>query len=100
MTKLLASTVLFIAACGGSDPTDPPPAWGVPITGGTMIVTHDGKRAVVADPDRDKLYVVDLASNSVQGFALNAGDEPGRLVEDGAGRIHVGLRRGGALLTL
>ena len=32
--------------------------------------------------------------------ALNAGDEPGRVVEDGAGRVHVALRRGGALVSI
>src|SRR5207237_7892933 len=44
--------------------------------------------------------VVDLGSHSTQSYALTAGDQPGRLVEDAAGRIHVALRRGGALVTL
>src|SRR6185295_13122434 len=33
-------------------------------------------------------------------IALNAGDEPGRVVQDGDGRVHVALRRGGAVLTI
>ena len=33
----------------------------VPISGGTLIVTPDGKYAVAADPDRDRVSVVDIA---------------------------------------
>jgi hypothetical protein len=63
-------------------------------------VTSAG-RAIVSDPDRDAIYVVDLgAQNVAHTIALNAGDEPGRLVEDGAGRVHVALRGGGALVTI
>ncbi len=65
-----------------------------------MLVTHDGKHAVIADPDRDRLMVVDLGSQDVKESPLTTGDEPGRLIEDAAGRIHVALRRGGALLTM
>jgi hypothetical protein len=81
--------------------TTPPPPWGVPITGGTMHIARDGK-AIIADPDRDRILTVDLASlgTPVVELALQPGDEPGRIAEDGAGRIHVALRRGGALLTI
>src|SRR5258708_901413 len=97
-------SVLVVVGCTGGPSTPPsptpPPPWGVPISGGTMIVTHDG-HAVIADPDRDRILSVDLASQTVVNeVALNAGDEPGRLVEDAAGRIHVALRRGGAIVTL
>ncbi len=75
----------------------PPP----PISGGTLLITRDGSQAVAADSDRDAVYVVDLASRTLKyTIALNAGDEPGRLAEDGSGRIHVALRRSGALATL
>src|SRR5664279_3183837 len=60
----------------------------------------DGHHAVVADPDRDRLMVVDLDAGTTVEIALQAGDEPGRLVQDAAGRVHVALRRGGALLTI
>jgi hypothetical protein len=77
--------------------TVPPP----PISGGTLLATHDGTRVIAADPERDSVYVVNLATNAVAStIALTAGDEPGRLVEDGAGRIHVALRSGGALATI
>lgn len=102
-----ACSLILLAACtSGPDASqlpspEPPPPWGVPITGATMLVTLDGTHAVVADPDRDRLVSVDLAekeSGNVR--ALGAGDEPGRLIEDGEGRIHVALRGGGALVTL
>lgn len=74
-----------------------PPA----ISGGTLLALSEGGTAVASDPDRDLVYVVDLASASVTfTIELQSGDEPGRLVEDGAGRVHVALRRGGALVTL
>jgi hypothetical protein len=79
----------------------PPPPWGVPITGGTMTVSRDGQRAIVADPDRDRVVIVDLASEQiVDTVELAAGSQPGRVIEDGAGRIHVALRGTGELLTI
>ena len=78
-----------------------PPPWGTPISGGTMVVTRTGSHAVIADPDRDRLLTVDLATQLVTAeVPLTAGDEPGRLVEDGAGRIHVALRGGGDVIAI
>lgn len=91
--------LVLLSACTEHGQTPEP--FGVPISGGTMMVTHDGTRAVIADPDRDRILQVDLATEAVTSETpLTAGDEPGRLVEDAAGRIHVALRHGGALLTL
>ncbi len=73
----------------------PPPA----ISGGTLIVASDG-RAVASDPDRDLVYIVDVDRGTNQVVTLQAGDEPGRLAEDANRRVHVALRRGGALLTI
>jgi len=74
-----------------------PPA----ISGGTLRVLRDGTTAVAADPDRDRVYVVDLAARAVTAtVSLQPGDEPGRVAEDGAGRAHVALRHGGALVTI
>ncbi|MGE0550822.1 MAG: cytochrome-c peroxidase [Kofleriaceae bacterium] len=74
---------------------------GAPISGGTLLVTRDGGHAVIADSDRDRILSVDLATEQVVAeIPLLAGDEPGRVIEDGAGRIHVVLRRSGALMTL
>jgi mono/diheme cytochrome c family protein len=74
-----------------------PPA----ITGGTLLITRDGKYAVAADPDRDRLSIVSLADRTVlHTIVLQAGDEPGRVVEDSNHRVHVALRRGGDLVTV
>ena len=72
-----------------------------PLSGGTLRVLADGRTAVAADPDRDKIFVVDYRKESLLAtVSLQAGDEPGRVEQDGAGRVHVVLRRAGALLTL
>jgi hypothetical protein len=91
---------------GGPTPTLPltvttSPTAVPPLSGGTLRALADGKTAVASDPDRDQIYVVDLAANQVRAtLTLMAGDEPGRVVEDASGRVHVALRRGGALVTL
>jgi len=81
---------------------DPPP----PISGGTLVISQDGRTAIAADPDHDLVWRVDLravgADPSVavlSATALEPGDEPGRVVEDATGRIHVALRRGGAIAS-
>lgn len=77
--------------------SNPPP----PISGGTLVALKDGVTAVAADPDRDRLWVVDTVNLSLRGsIELEAGDEPGRGAEDGAGRVWVALRRGGAVVAL
>jgi hypothetical protein len=72
-----------------------------PISGGTLAITPDDRYAVAADPDRDRVSIVDLATQQlVATIALNAGDEPGRVAIDAAGRAHVALRRGGAIASI
>jgi mono/diheme cytochrome c family protein len=74
-----------------------PPA----VSGGTLIVQRSGLFAVASDPERDSLVIADLAAGTVARIVpLEKGDEPGRLVEDALGRVHVALRRGGAVVTV
>ena len=40
--------------------TSPPP-----ISGGTLAIANDGRTAVASDPDRDRIYVVDIPSRTV-----------------------------------
>ncbi len=69
-----------------------------PLAGGTLIALKDDLSAVAADPDRDLLWVVGITGDhQVAHIALSPGDEPGRLVEDAAGRVHVVLRGAGAI---
>ncbi|HZL16818.1 MAG TPA: hypothetical protein VFG23_03625 [Polyangia bacterium] len=76
---------------------DPPPA----ISGGTLAILPDGVTAVAADPDRDTIAVANLTTQTLTAkIALQPHDEPGRLVADAAGHVHVILRRGGALVTI
>ncbi len=75
----------------------PPPA----ISGGTLLVTREGRWAVAADPDRDRVSVVDLRERRVlYTIPLSAGDEPGRVAEDQSGLVHVALRRGGDVVAI
>lgn len=72
-----------------------PPA----ISGGTLAV-QDGL-AVVADPDRDLIYVVDLVGESLlHTIPLEAGSEPGRVAFGSEGFAHVVLRRAGHVATI
>ncbi|WP_437897125.1 cytochrome-c peroxidase [Sorangium sp. So ce124] len=116
MAVLLSAGVFSSAltACGPGDPDPvagvnvddpdqqitvtevPPPA----ISGGTLIVASDGRTAVAADADRDRVWIVDLQGGEPAAVPLERGDEPGRLVEDASGRVHVALRRAGAVVTL
>ncbi len=76
---------------------DPPPA----ISGGTLAILPDGVTAVAADPDRDTIAIANLTTGTLTAsIALQPHDEPGRLVADAAGHVHVILRRGGALVTI
>ena len=113
---LFAGFVLVASACNALDAPGPegsleiipvddrpalltaaPPA---PISGGTLAVSSDGMTAVAADPDRDRVSIVDLDASTVRHVALEKGDEPGRVVLDPAGRAFVALRRSGALAVI
>jgi mono/diheme cytochrome c family protein len=71
-----------------------------PISGGTLAVSADGAFAVAADPDRDRISIVTLATAEVRHVALQPGDEPGRVAIDASARAHVALRRGGAVVRV
>ncbi|HMJ55847.1 MAG TPA: cytochrome c [Polyangiaceae bacterium] len=76
---------------------DSPP----PLAGGTLAIIGGGARAAVSDPDRDQVVAVDLDAMSIVSTAeLARGDEPGRLVEDAGGRVHVALRGGRAVAVV
>src|SRR5687768_3657976 len=71
-------------------PDDPAPdVWGKPISGGTLLAARDGRHAVISDPDRDRVVIVDLeTAMPASTLPLAPGSEPGRVIEDGAGRFH------------
>ncbi|MFO0708613.1 MAG: cytochrome-c peroxidase [Sandaracinus sp.] len=70
-----------------------------PITGGTLHVTRAGT-IVVSDPDRDRVVLVDLATQRVMGeVRLPEGAFPARIAEDAEGHVHVVLRGRGEILS-
>jgi hypothetical protein len=73
----------------------------LPISGGTLSILADSSAAIVGDPERDRISVVDLTSLSLRHtIALMPGDEPGRSVEDAQKHVHVALRNGGAVVSI
>lgn len=93
----LGGALLSLACSPSTVPADGPP----PVAGGTLHVTADGRFAIASDPDRASIHVLDLStSQELHTIALGAEDEPGRIAEDEAGRVHVVLRRAGELLTI
>lgn len=96
-TDLLAlGGALLALACNSVPDHDPPP-----IAGGTLHVTEDGHFAIASDPDRASIHVLDLSTGEERSVvSLGSEDEPGRIAEDAAGRVHVVLRRAGEVLTL
>jgi len=73
----------------------------VAINGGTLLIAKDGHTAIASDPDRDRVSIADLIKEQVLGtIELDPGDEPGRGVEDDAGRVHVVLRRRGEVASI
>ncbi|HET9932185.1 MAG TPA: cytochrome-c peroxidase [Polyangiaceae bacterium] len=75
----------------------PPP----PITGGTLLALSDGKRALVADPDRDRIWIVDYQAGSLSTpIVLEQGAQPTRAVEDDAGQAYVVLRGTGDIMSV
>lgn len=71
-----------------------------PVVGGTLLATADGKQFVAADPDRDAVFLVDVASHAVRQVDLAAGSEPGRVIEGPPGYVYVAARRSGEVLTI
>lgn len=105
-TSLPTSPELVPTGTARVVPTDERPAYVADksppaISGGTLAVTADGALAVAADPDRDRVSIVDLAQGQlVQTITLEPGDEPGRVVFDDRGHVHVALRGAGAVVAI
>ncbi|HMI92389.1 MAG TPA: cytochrome c [Polyangiales bacterium] len=83
--------------------SSPPP----PISGGTLLMARDRPLAVAADPDRDVVWILQLAYEPTAAevslratVAFEPQALPGRLVEDGAGVVHVLLRGPGEVASI
>jgi hypothetical protein len=66
-----------------------------PISGGTLLTSADGKTLIAADSDRDAIYLIDPATSTLtRRIELAPSDEPGRIIQDKSGTVHVALRGG------
>lgn len=71
-----------------------------PIAGGTLHVALDGITVLASDPDRDAVWIANVADGRLEGRVdLEVGDEPGRIVEGSRG-FYVALRSGGAVVLI
>ena len=88
----------------GCPPVDQPvtlsPVRPQPLAGGTLLITKSGHTALVSDPDRDRVMVVDLKTTAVITIPTGEAANPGRAIEDGAGVVHVLLRNTGTMLNI
>ncbi len=72
-----------------------------PISGGTLGVTADGTQIVAADPDRDRIVIVDVGTGHLTTLELAAGSEPGRVAIDEQNHLaHVVLRGSGEIASV
>jgi mono/diheme cytochrome c family protein len=71
-----------------------------PIAGGTLHVALDERTVLASDPDRDAVWVANVADGTLRGrIDLESGDEPGRITE-GPNGFYVALRSGGAVALI
>jgi mono/diheme cytochrome c family protein len=72
-----------------------------PISGGTLTIAPDGHTAIASDPDRDRIYVVDIPSRTVK-FDIKLADdaEPGRIAVDAYNKAYVANRYAGTIATI
>ena len=68
-----------------------------PIMGGTLAMNPEGTIAVASDPDRDAVFVVDLARRAVTPIQLEAGEVPGRVATGPDANAYVVLREAAAI---
>lgn len=98
-------------------PAEPPPVFQgkavsaaiapAPLLGGALTTSRDGKAIFVTNPDANTFEMVSLTPEGYSSgpwlqfrVDLGQGMEPGRVVEDAHGFVHVVLRRGGAIATI
>ncbi|MCU0697213.1 MAG: c-type cytochrome [Myxococcaceae bacterium] len=109
--KTFGLVVVGLAACAPDEPGESFPAGGgalpkttlatTPIFGGTVTLAGGGDFAVVSDPERDLIHVVDVRNRALVGqIRLPQRSQPTRGVEDGRGQVRVLLRGTGQVATV
>jgi len=72
-----------------------------PVSGGTLLVSRDGKWAVASDPDAATVTVVNLATQAIANkYHVGDGAAPGSAAEGAAGDLFVVLRGRDSVLKL
>lgn len=112
-TSLRLTAALLLVACAPEAPIDAMTGGGggagsksprratVPLLGGTVTTAGGGDFAVVSDPERDLVYVIDAKAGRLHGTVrLPTGSQPTRGVEDANGQVRVALRGTGQVATI
>lgn len=71
-----------------------------PIMGGTLTLSGDGRTAVASDPDRDAVFIVNLAEREVTPIGVEAGAVPGRIVMGSGTTAYVVLREAASVARI
>jgi mono/diheme cytochrome c family protein len=71
-----------------------------PVVGGHLSVSADGRRILVADPEREQLHVLSSTGTTIEDVALPAGSWPVRVIEIAPDQFQVLLRGTGQLATV
>lgn len=90
------------------EPEPEPPVLADPIppaiSGGTLLLSRNGELLFASDPARDLVAIVDISRADsptlLHTVDLGTGAEPGRIVVDDGGFVHVALRRRGTVVRL
>lgn len=73
----------------------------VPLLGGTVTTAGGGDFALVSDPERDLVHVIDVKGKRVRGSVrLPTGSQPTRGIEDPQGNVRIVLRGTGQIATI
>lgn len=96
-------TAFLVTGCGLQNDDNVSDVGPAPINGGTLYLSQDSRHAVVSDPARGSIFLVSLSGDSggeERRIELAPRSQPGRAIEDAAGRVHVVLRGTGEVLSL
>ena len=73
----------------------------LPVMGGTLHATANGRWIIATDPDRDQIHVIDVHQGVQSHYIeLDPGTQPWRIAEDSTGKLHIVLRGDGGVASM
>lgn len=111
MSRALRAVLVLVAASCSSPDANPavsldtslnrtPRSQALPLEGGTLAVSNDGRWALAAQPDRGSVAVVDLSTQTLLGeLGFGPDDRPGRIAQAADGTFYIVLTGAGSIAT-